>query len=143
MSSLSRLKKNAEIYKFNETVKNFTPEQYMESVNGVRRQLEQQYNDQLDKMEKRFQHNTYNSTMNAIEVISTEMLYELAEQMNAFDEDCEVVDQIRDKLKEILQNAIDSVKNYNSYKNEKQSRKKYKEKIKKLEKIGIKVDWGD
>lgn len=135
MSSLGKLKKNAEKYRLEQFCNQMTPEQYQialkTAVKTATENLALEYDRQLTRIEQE-----KNDELSAIiNVISVELLYEIAVQMNCFVENPEFLDQKADKIQEMFENSMNAIQNYVSCKQSGVSLKEYSEKKKKLEKI--------
>lgn len=130
MSSLSKLRKNADKYKINEFLKNMTPEQYRFGIENVKKNTEEEmlikYNDKLKKIqEENIKKN--NSIVNiAVNMTSIEFLYELGEQLECFIDKPENLEQKIDLVQKISENVMNCIQNY--------SRKDFEEKRKQVEK---------
>lgn len=135
MSSYSKIAKNAEKYRLEQFCNQMTPEQYRQAlktaVKAATENLAYEYDKQLARIEQE-----KNDELNAIiNVISVELLYEIAVQMNCFVENPEYLDQKREKIQEMFDNAMNAIQNYVSCKQSGVSLKEYSEKKKKIEKI--------
>ena len=135
MSSLGKFKKNVEKYRLEQFCSQMTPEQYQialkTATKAVTENLAYEYDRQLARIEQE-----KNDELNAIiNVISVELLYEIAVQMNCFVENPEFLDQKADKIQEMFENSMNAIQNYVSCKQSGLSLKEYSEKKKKLEKI--------
>lgn len=134
MSSLGKFKKNVEKYRLEEFCRQMTPEQYRQAlktaVKNATENLAYEYDRRLIALEK-----AKDDELSAIiNVISVELLYEIAIQMDCFVENPEYLDQKREKIQEMFENAMNSIQSYISYKKTGVSLKEYHEKKKKLEK---------
>lgn len=135
MSSLGKIKKNVDKYRMEEFCRQMTPEQYRQAlktaVKAATENLAYEYDRQLARIEQE-----KNDELNAIiNVISVELLYEIAVQMDCFVENPEFLDQKADKIQEMFENSMNAIQNYISCKQSGVSLKEYHEKKKKLEKI--------
>lgn len=140
MSVYGRLKKNAENFIIQDVYKNMTPEQYKKAiemaVNRTKNELAKSFQIKYNKLVDEFNKNLQDGMATAIDTISVELLHELAVQMNAFNcEDEEIQKQIIDKVQEIYQNTMNSIKKYANYKNDNQATREFKKKKNKVEKM--------
>lgn len=134
MSSLGKIKKNAEKYKMEEFCRQMTPEQYRQAlktaVKAATENLAYEYDRRLIALEK-----AKDEELGAIiNVISVELLYEIAVQMECFIEEPEYLDQKREKIQEIFENTMNSIQSYISCKQSGVSLKEFHEKREKIEK---------
>ena len=139
MSSLSKLKKNAENYRLDNIYKNMTPEQYR---TGVRRAVEiatkdmaNEYDKTLKKMQEKSDMRVAESVRYAMDTISVELLYELGNQLGCFEENAEYLDQKIDKVQDIFKNTMSAIEKYTTYKKTGQAKKEFEEKQRKVEKM--------
>jgi hypothetical protein len=146
MSSIVRqIKKNSEQFQLSEMYKIMTPEQYQKgiqiAIERTRKDLTEEFQRKYDKLVNEFNYNLKDGMGMAIDTISIELLYELAVQMNAFDEeDEEIRSQIIEKVQEIYENTMKAIEKYSKYKNDKQAQKEYtkrKNKVLKFFKLNI------
>lgn len=139
MSSLSKLKKNAENYRMNEVYKNMTSEQYRE---GVRRAVKiatddmaREYENTLRKVEEKANSRVADGVRFAIDTISVELLYELGNQLGCFEENAEYLDEKIDKVQDIYKNTMSAIEGYTKYKKSGQASRNFEKKKKKVEKM--------
>lgn len=139
MSSLGKIKKNAEKFELNQIYKNMTPEQYQEgiriAVNKAISNLAIEYDNNIKKLKQHFEYELKGCTIYAIDTLSVELLYELANQLGCFEENPDYLEDKIYRVKEIYENTMDSIKKYANYKNDKQARKEFEKKKKKVEKM--------
>ena len=132
MSSIARqIRKNAIEFNLKEFYSHMTPEQYQKgiqiAVERTKEDLKAEFKKKFDSLYKEFEEDCKKNAECAIDTISIELLYELAVQMNAFDEeDPEIREQIIIKVKEIYKNTMDAVKRYSNYKNDNQAQREYR-----------------
>lgn len=117
-----------------------TPEQYQKginmAINRTRDELTKQFQKKYEKLVKEFDSNLKDGMATAIDTISVELLYELAVQMNAFnEEDEERLESIKYRIQQIYDNTMNSIKKYASYKNDRQASKEFKKRKQKIEKL--------
>lgn len=139
MSSIGKLRKNAENYRINEFYKNMTPEQYREGIKLTTKQIAEsltiEYNLKLQKIQEESNYKIKEGIKLAIDTISVELLYELARQLECFEENTEYLDQKIDKVQDIYKNTMSAIEKYANYKKESQARKEFLKKQKKVEKM--------
>ena len=140
MGNLRKLRKNTEKYKINSIYDKMTPEDYKNgihiAVEEARKDLAMEFNKKYKKLVDNFNKELNLSVISAINTISVELLYELAVQMNAFDEsDEERLNSIKYRVQEMYENIMNAIKKYANYKNDRQASKKFEEKRKKVEKL--------
>lgn len=139
MSKLGKLKRNARNYELKLIYENMTPEQYQEgirtAVNTAINDLSVEYNKNIHKLKERYEMSIRDATFYAIDTLSVELLYELAKQMDCFNENSDYLEEKIDKVQEIYQNTMESIKKYTTYKTDNQARRKFEEKKKKVEKL--------
>jgi glutamine synthetase type III len=140
MSSIARkIRKNAENFIIQDVYKNMTPEQYQKgierAINLTKQELNKDFQYQYEKLCNKFNREMHIQAGQIIDTISVELIYELANQMHAFDEeDEEIRNQIIEKVQEIYENTMSSIKKYSSYKNDWQASKEFEKRKKKIEK---------
>jgi len=139
MSSLSKLRKNAENYKINEFYRNMTPEQYQEgiriAIQNTTDDLTRKYNANLERLKAEANRNISESATLAIDTISVELLYELGNQLGCFEENPEYLDQKIDTVQRIYENTMNAINKYTRYKKGNQARKDFEKKKHKVEKM--------
>lgn len=139
MSSLSKLRKNAENYKINQFYQNMTPEQYQEgiriAIQKTTDDLTRQYNENLERLKEEANRNISQSATLAIDTISVELLYELGNQLGCFEENPEYLDQKIDTVQRIYENTMNAINKYTRYKKGNQARKDFEKKKHKVEKM--------
>lgn len=140
MGNLRKLRKNTEKYKINSIYDKMTPEDYKNGIHlaieETRKDLAIEFNKKYKKLVDSFNTELNLSVISAINTISVELLYELAVQMNAFDEsDEERLNSIKYRVQEMYENIMNAIKKYANYKNDRQASKKFEEKRKKVEKL--------
>ena len=140
MGNLRKLRKNTEKYKIKSIYDKMTPEDYQRgihiAVEEARKDLAMEFNKKYKKLVDNFNKELNLSVISAINTISVELLYELAVQMNAFDEsDEERLNSIKYRVQEMYENIMNAIKKYANYKNDRQASKKFEEKRKKVEKL--------
>lgn len=139
MSSLSKLKKNAENYKINQFYQNMTPEQYQEgiriAIQKTTNDLTKQYNENLERLKEEANRNISQSATLAIDTISVELLYELGRQLGCFEENAEYLEEKIDKVRDIYINTMEAINKYTKYKKGNQARKDFEKKKRKVQKM--------
>lgn len=141
MSSIARkIRKNAENFMIQDLYKNMTPEQYREgiklAIERARKDFEEEYRRKFEKLINEYNYNLRDGFGVAIDTISIELLYELAVQMNAFDEeDPEIKSQIITKVQEIYNNTITAVERYAKFQNDDKAQKEFKKRKQKVMKF--------
>ena len=134
MSSLGKIKKNVDKYRMEEFCRQMTPEQYRQALKTATKaateNLAIEYDRRLIALEK-----AKDDELSAIiNVISVELLYEIACQMDCFSEKPEYLDQKADKIQEMFENTMNSIQSYISCKQSGVSLKQFHEKREKIEK---------
>ena len=139
MSSLSKLKKNAENYKINQFYQNMTPEQYQEgiriAIQKTTDDLTRQYNENLERLKAEANRNISQSATLAIDTISVELLYELGRQLGCFEENAEYLEEKIDKVRDIYINTMEAINKYTKYKKGNQARKDFEKKKRIVQKM--------
>ena len=139
MSSLGKIRKNAQKFNIEQMYSNMTPEDYKNgirtAVNGTIKELNIKYQENINKLKMEYEENLRYSTIYAIDTLSVELLYELANQLGCFDKEPEFLEDKIYRVKEIYQNTMDSIKKYASYKTDNQAQREYNKKKKKVEKM--------
>jgi hypothetical protein len=141
MSSIARkIRKNAENFMIQDLYKNMTPEQYREgiklAIERARKDFEEEYRSKFEKLINEYNYNLRDGFGVAIDTISVELLYELAVQMNAFDEeDPDIKSQIIKKVQEIYNNTITAVERYAKFQNDDKAQKEFKKRKQKVMKF--------
>ena len=139
MSSLSKLRKNAENYKINQFYQNMTPEQYQEgiriAIQKTTNDLTKQYNENLERLKEEANRNISQSATLAIDTISVELLYELGRQLGCFEENAEYLEEKIDKVRDIYINTMEAINKYTKYKKGNQARKDFEKKKHKVQKM--------
>ena len=142
MSSLNKIKKNAERYRMDEIYRNMTPEQYREgirlAVKNATEALAKEYDKNLEKVQERAKIEIKESVRAAIDMLSVELLYELGNQLGCFEENAEYLDEKIEKVQDIYKNTMQAIENYTTIKKQNQAHKNFykrKEKVEKMFKI--------
>ena len=139
MSSIGKLRKNAENYRINEIYKNMTPEQYREgiriAVKNTTETLTAEYDAKLKKIANESNTHIQAGMRMAIDTISVELLYELANQLECFVTEPEFLEDKINRVQEIYENTMKAIENYTNYKKVGKARKEFEAKKKKLEKM--------
>lgn len=139
MSSLSKLRKNAENYKINQFYQNMTPEQYQEgiriAIQKTTDDLTRKYNANLERLKEEANRNISQSATLAIDTISVELLYELGNQLGCFEENPEYLDQKIETVQRIYENTMNAISKYTKYKKGNQARKDFEKKKHKVQKM--------
>lgn len=139
MSSIGKLRKNAENYRVNELYRNMTPEQYKEgirrAVDIATKELASRCQRDIERVEEEANKKIEEAFRFAIDTISVELLYELGRQLGCFEENAEYLDQKIDRVQEIYKNTMKAIEKYTNYKKIGKARKEFEAKKKKLEKM--------
>lgn len=139
MSKLGKIRKNIKNYELKSMYENMTPEQYQEgtriAVKTAINDLSIEYDKNIHKLKERYEMSIRDATIYAIDTLSIELLYELAKQMECFDENAEYLEQKVEKVQEIYKNTMDAIKKYATYKTDNQAVKRFEMKKKKIEKL--------
>lgn len=145
MSSLQRkIRKNQENYIITEMYKNMTPEQYKEGIDNAKMrtkiEVTNHFKNEYKKLKEDYQRKlNYNYSL-ALETLSVELLYEIANQMNFWnleeetEDDKYIKDSARIRIQEIYNNTMQSIDKYASMKLDKDARKKFDKRKKQVEK---------
>ena len=144
MSKYSKIAENAEKFMINQMYASMNPAQIKEAinlaVNTERKRILEEYQKIMDKTVKECNEKINGNTRQAIDTISVELLYELANQLGYWDmkEDTEEEKYIKDsakfRIQEIYQNTMDSIIKYSKMKKNNQAIREFKKKYKKIEK---------
>lgn len=137
MSSIGKLRKNAENYRINEIYRNMTPEQYRQgienAVNMRTEELSKLYAKDIKKIQEEFAEELSVRNHAIKQIMFVELLYELADQLECFVKEPEFLEQKIEKIKGIYENTIKTIEDYTKYKNEGQAVKIFEKKKKKME----------
>ncbi len=120
MSSIGKLRKNAENYKLNEIYRNMTPERYQRgiqlAIQNTQNELVAEYNLKLQKMQDIIITDMTKKMDNLVSVVvnmtSIKFLYELRKQLDCFIDDPEYMDQKIDLVQEISEHIMINIENY-------------------------------
>ena len=120
MSSIGKLRKNAENYKLNEIYRNMTPEQYQRgiqlAIQNTQNELVAEYNLKLQKMQDKIITDMTKKMDNlvsvAVNMTSIKFLYELGKQLDCFIDVPEYMDQKIDLVQEISEHIMINIENY-------------------------------
>lgn len=145
MSKYSKIAKNAENFMINQMYTNMNPTQIKNAINLAvdteRKRLLAEYQKILDKTVKEYNEKIKENTCQAIDTISVELLYELANQLGYWDmkeetdEEKYIKDSAKFRIQEIYQNTMDSIVKYSKMKkNSNQATREFKKKYNKIEK---------
>lgn len=141
MSSLNKIKKNSEQFALKSFYEKMTPDQYQKSisyaVNNVRRDLTKEYEDKIRKLEIEYNTNLINNRDIVIDIISTELIYEIANQMGYWDlgdseEDLYFKESAKIRIKEIYDNTMKAIYNYAEMKSDSKANKMFSNRKKKV-----------
>lgn len=142
MSNISRhIKKNAENFMINQYYKNMTPEQYKEGINNAIKMTEQRclktYEAELNRITTQYNESIYNTTLVAMDTLATEMVYELGNILNCYEDEPEYLDQKIDIVQGIYETAMKAIEDYatDKYKCDKDAHKTFKRKKQTIQKI--------
>ena len=140
-SPLRKIQKNASQYELDQIYKNMTPEQYREGIrSAVQRTMEdvgREYEKELVKVRRECRQAVYESVLTAMDTLSVEMIYELGNILNCYDEEPTYLDQKIDIVQGLYEKAMDSIKDYagTKYKNDNQAKKVFEKKKKIVKKV--------
>lgn len=150
MGSLGRkINKNANQFNMLDAYSKMTPQQIQGAIqtalNAQRKEMINQFNNEFEKMENHYNRSLQINFTNVIDIISVELLYELADQMNYWnlkgetEEDQYVKESIKFRVQEIFENTMNKIQGYADMKYEKTASKEFEDKKKKIQKeFGIK-----
>lgn len=131
MSSIGKLRKNAENYRINEFYKNMTPEQYKyaieTAIKNTQNQMLIEYNNKLKKNQEKNNKNIDSIVNVAINMTAIEFLYEIGRQLDCYIDKPENIEQKIDLVQEISENVMKHIQDY--------SKSDFEEKRKQVEKI--------
>lgn len=97
------------------------------------------FNNEFAKLENEYNRSLKINFTNVIDIISVELLYELADQMKYWDlkveteEDQYVKDSIKFRVQEIFENTMNKIQGYADMKYEKTASKQFEDKKKKIQ----------
>ena len=139
-NQLKKIQKNAADFTLRQFYQNMTPEQYQKgiehAVNLTKQELSKDFEYKYKKLCNRFNEEMHIQAGQIIDTISIELIYELANQMHAFEEtDEEIKTQIIAKVQEIYENTMNQIKNYASYTQDDRASKEFKKKKQKVLKM--------
>lgn len=142
MGSLHSMKKNIKNYELEQFYKQMTPEQYRQGIRSAVQiatdKLAAEYENRLRRIQQEVEEEKRDITRLSTEIISVELLYELASQMECFVDNPENLDEKVDKIQEIYENAMNVIDDYTKCKKSNEAQEKYNKKkaiIKKFLKI--------
>ena len=139
MSSLSKIKKNIENFKTQDFYSRMTPEMYQQGIQIATRRVTEnlaaQYDEKLQKIQNQANLEIMQAKRDIKNIISVELLYELARQLECFEKEPEFLEQKIEKVKEIYDNTMAAIKKNTEYKLESQAVKNFENKKKQLEKM--------
>lgn len=137
MSSLGKLRKNAQKFNLKQLYSNMTPEEYRNgikmAVKSAVRDLAIEYDKNINKLKKEYENSLKYSTIYAIDTLSVELLYELANQLGCFEENPDFLEDKIYRVKEIYENTMNSIKGYVDFKTDEEAQKEFAIKKKKVE----------
>lgn len=137
MSKLGKLRKNAQSFNLQEMYSNMTPEEYQNgikmAVQSAVRDLAIEYDKNINKLKNEYENNLRYSTIYAIDTLSVELLYELANQLGCFEENPDFLEDKIYRVKEIYENTMNSIKGYVDFKTDEEAQKEFAIKKKKVE----------
>lgn len=137
MSKLGKLRKNAQSFNLKEMYSNMTPEDYRNgikmAVESAVRDLAIEYDKNINKLKNEYESNLKYSTIYAIDTLSVELLYELANQLGCFEENPDFLEDKIYRVKEIYENTMNSIKGYVDFKTDEEAQKEFTIKKKKVE----------
>lgn len=137
MSKLGKLRKNAQSFNLKEMYSSMTPEDYRNgikmAVESAVRDLAIEYDKNINKLKNEYENNLRYSTIYAIDTLSVELLYELANQLGCFEENPDFLEDKIYRVKEIYENTMNSIKGYVDFKTDEEAQKEFAIKKKKVE----------
>ena len=141
MSKLGKLRKNAEAYEIDRFYKEMTPEQYkcgiQTAIKRTQDNMLERFEVEYNKLRKQYEDSIKGGIDSAIDTLSVELLYELANQMGFWKmEDSEeneyVRESIKERVQEIFTNSMNAIKHYADMKTENQARREFQKKKKQV-----------
>lgn len=135
MSKWGQLTKHAEDFMLEEFYKKMTPEQYKKgiqtAIERTKKDMATEYEKDFKRLQKEYTEEMSKQAGQIIDTISVEFIYELAKQMDTFNEtDEDLRSQKIDRVQEIYDNTMGAIKKYADYKNENQASREYTKKKK-------------
>lgn len=131
MSSIGKIKKNAEKYRLEQFCRQMTPEQYKQALTTAVRtateNLALEYDRNLNKMKEETNKKIDSIVNVAINMTSVEFLYEIGRQLDCYIDKPENMEQKIDLVQEIGENVAKIIQNYD--------KKEFDKKRKQVEKI--------
>lgn len=131
MSSISKIRKNADKYRMEEFCRQMTPEQYKQALKTAVKAATENLAIEYDRMLQKNQEETnkkIDSIVNvAINMTSVEFLYEIGRQLDCYIDKPENMEQKIDLVQEIGENVAKIIQNYD--------KKEFDKKRKQVEKI--------
>lgn len=144
MSKYSKIAQNAENFLINQMYASMGPAQIRNAidlaVNTERKRLLDEYTKIVDKTAKEYNEKIRLNTRQAIDTISVELLYELANQLGYWDmkeeteEEKYIKASAKFRIQEIYNNTINSITKYSKMKAGNKASREFKKKYNKLEK---------
>lgn len=144
MSSLGKMRKNADKFALNNVYSKMNPQQISNAIqlalDRQRADLVGEFNKDFKKLENEYNQNLKYNMDCVLNTISVELLYELADQMGYWDlkdeteEDKYIKESVQFRIQEIYINTMDKIEKYSKMKNEKQANRAFKSKREKVEK---------
>ena len=143
MSSFVRkIEKNAEKQMIDNFYKNMTPEQYREGVRVAIKKTEEdlnrRYQADLVDMSKQYNRLLQINTLEAMDTLAVEMIYELGRMLECYVDEPEFLDQKIDIIQQLYETAMTSIEDYadkTKFKTSKDAQKEFERKKKTIKKI--------
>lgn len=143
MSGIGRkINKNAKEFNIMDAYGKMTPQQIQGAIqtalNAQRNEMLNQFDIEYTRLKNDYNRSLELNFSNVIEILSVEMLYELANQMNYWnikgdtEEDKYVKESIKFRIREMFQNTMDMIKTYAGMKYETLASKEFENKKKKI-----------
>jgi hypothetical protein len=139
MSSLGKIRKNAQKFNINQMYSNMTPEDYQNgikmAIHQTAEELNTKYRESINAIKTQYEEDLKQSVVYSIETLSVELLYELAKELGCFDKEPEYLEDKIDRVQEIYENTMNAIKKYTKYKTDNQARREFEKKKNKVEKM--------
>jgi len=138
-SKWNKIAQNAKEFRIENFYNNMTPDQYKKSIETAiaktKLDMTTFYEAEFKKLYEKLDNEYQKEVLEAIDTVAVELIYELAIQMNAFEEEDEYVkNSIIQRVKEIYENVMNAIKSYANIE-DKLAEKQYEEKKHKIEKF--------
>ena len=148
-SSWKKIQKNMEDFAIKEYYKNMTPEMYQEGIQRAIKMTEdrclKEYKYEITRMCNEYNEKLKNNMLLAMDILATEMIYELGNILECYKDEPEYLDQKIGIVQGIYETAMKSIEDYASdkYKSDAQAQKVFEKKKKTIQKVfGMEPDNG-